>query len=189
TYKVRAYSEVDDRKFAEIQVKISSKSSPWLPHPLTPDSDLVPTETETPAPTEPTDPVPTTPVPAASTQVLKPELVDSQALVTMISDRLAASSLPKFDDVEGHWAHDVVAKGAQLGIAKGYQDGSFKPNASITRAEFVKMLSNVLQLQAPDDVKSFNDITEHWAKRDIEIFASLEIINGYGNGNFAPNQT
>lgn len=185
THTVKAYSEVDGRKFAEIKVKVSRKSSP------TPETTpLEPVEPEVTVPTEPgepTDPAPTAPV--DTTEVLKTELVDRNALVDGITEKIKASTAPQFTDMAGHWANEVVTKGAQLGMTNGYQDGSFKPDSSITRAEFVKMLANILPVQRPSEVKSFDDITTHWAKNEIELFASLGIINGYGNGNFAPNQT
>ena len=185
TYTVKVYSVVDERKFSEIKVKVSRRSTP-NPDP----TPIEPTEPEATVPTEPSgpnEPAPTAPV--NSTEVLKTEIVDRDALVDRINEKISVSSSPQFTDMDGHWANGVVTKGAQLGITNGYEDGSFKPDASITRAEFVKMLANILPVQTPSEVKSFNDITSHWAKNEIELFASLGIINGYGNGNFAPNQT
>jgi len=80
-------------------------------------------------------------------------------------------------DVKGHWAEAYIATLVQKGVINGYEDGTFRPDASITRAEAVKILNAVLG-RTPDktisDVKTtFNDIDGHWAKAEI-IEASEE---------------
>jgi len=54
----------------------------------------------------------------------------------------------EFKDVNAsHWAKDYIATAKQVGIINGYDDGTFKPDASITRAEMAVMLTNSLNLQ------------------------------------------
>ena len=52
--------------------------------------------------------------------------------------------LTGFSDIEGHWAENYIKMANQLGYVNGYPDGTFKPNAPITRAEFATLLNNVL---------------------------------------------
>ncbi|EFM11812.1 S-layer domain protein [Paenibacillus curdlanolyticus YK9] len=61
-----------------------------------------------------------------------------------------AEAAPAVSDISGHWAESSILKMIQLGYANGYADGTFKPNASITRAEFMKMVVNVMGLSTKD---------------------------------------
>ena len=51
-----------------------------------------------------------------------------------------------FSDTKGHWAEAEISKFNDLGYISGYEDKTFKPNNSVTRAEFVKILNNVFGL-------------------------------------------
>ena len=64
-----------------------------------------------------------------------------------------------FSDVHsGDWYYNTVTKMAQKGILLGYSDGSFKPNASITTAEFTSVIGRIMEISGSNDV-----ITSHWA--------------------------
>ena len=51
--------------------------------------------------------------------------------------------MAKFLDTEGHWAETSIDKAAEKGIVKGYEDGSFKPNESLTRAQLCAILDRL----------------------------------------------
>ena len=69
-----------------------------------------------------------------------------------------------FADVQGHWAEKYVAKAAEYGYVGGYPDGTFRPDASITRAEAFKIMSTVFGWEADGTESRFTDVTEaHWA--------------------------
>ncbi|WP_274361874.1 S-layer homology domain-containing protein [Paenibacillus thermotolerans] len=53
-------------------------------------------------------------------------------------------------DIEKHWAKGAIVSAVKRGIVKGYPDGTFKPNASVTRAEFIKMLSVALGIEVAE---------------------------------------
>ncbi|TXK85989.1 S-layer homology domain-containing protein [Paenibacillus sp. N3.4] len=59
----------------------------------------------------------------------------------------------KFTDVDGHWAKDNILHAVEKGYANGYSDGSFRPEASITRGEFLKLVVTSLHLSTADSVK------------------------------------
>lgn len=91
-----------------------------------------------------------------------------------------------------HWAYDNIMEMAELGILDGYSDGTFKPNKTISRAEFSKIL--VLSLKLPQ-VKpispAFSDVpSNHWAYEVVE--SSKNYLTGYRNSSgiisFAPNE-
>jgi|LSQX01.3.fsa_nt_gb hypothetical protein len=78
-----------------------------------------------------------------------------------------------------------------LGILKGYEDGTFKPNNNITRAEFSAVITRVLGLEeivdANKGVTPFSDVAaDHWATGNINIAYNMGIIAGYGNDMFGP---
>ncbi len=73
-------------------------------------------------------------------------------------------------------------------IFEGYPDGTIRPFNLVTRAEFLKTLAKVLQIEAKTDLKDqFNDINNHWAKDIINTMAEYKFVRGRGNGKFDPN--
>jgi hypothetical protein len=72
-----------------------------------------------------------------------------------------------FSDVQGHWAQAEIQTAIDQGWVDGYPDGTFRPNATITRAEFVKMLLSATHL-TPDSE------TIQWMKKDLTIFRRNE---------------
>ncbi len=73
-----------------------------------------------------------------------------------------AVSAASFSDVEGHWAESEIQYGVDNGMIDGYNDGTFKPNNPITRAEFVKMLTASICENLKLDPAEYGDET-HWA--------------------------
>ena len=87
---------------------------------------------------------------------------------------------------------DVVDTLVSLGVVNGYDDGSFKPNGTVTRAEMAKMIyvlrtGNSDASAYNDDKTSFTDIGTHWARGYIKYCQSLGIIAGKSNTKFVPN--
>lgn len=94
-----------------------------------------------------------------------------------------------FSDVkEGDWFHTYVFVLADSRIVNGYGDGTFRPTASITRAEFCKMLLTA-DGQNPSDGENsaFSDTANHWAKGYIQKAKELGWVGGYKDGTFRPN--
>lgn len=89
-------------------------------------------------------------------------------------------------DITGHWAQNTISQMVAKGVAKGYPDGTFRPNNNITRAEFAVMLVRAFQLEAKEG-KVFGDTANHWAKQDIATAVSYGIANGYNATTFGPN--
>ncbi|RXJ02192.1 hypothetical protein DS745_07295 [Anaerobacillus alkaliphilus] len=81
-----------------------------------------------------------------------------------------------FPDIKGHWAVKEIAANKQAGIIHGYQDGTFRPNGSLSRAEAVKVLNRMFDRNPLADVDkpTFIDVPRtHWAYGDIE--AAVEV--------------
>lgn len=84
-------------------------------------------------------------------------------------------------------AIDVLSS---LGIIKGYEDGTFKPDKEVTRAEITSLLMRLLNMSITGTTVADSGYTDvannHWAVYDIKTASGLGIIKGYGDGNFGP---
>lgn len=93
-----------------------------------------------------------------------------------------------FSDIkDGAWCCRAVSTLTNMGIIKGYTDGTFQPNKSITRAELATIIARFAKLDV--NTKTFSDITGHWAQKSIELAAGNGWINGYTDGTFRPNKS
>ena len=109
----------------------------------------------------------------------------------LLTDETRTANMTKsnsYNDVKnGDWFCCAVSTLSKMGIIKGYEDGSFKPNDPISRAEFAAIAARF----DPDGDKtpaSFADVTSHWAKDEISIAANHGWIKGYEDGSFKPDQ-
>lgn len=96
----------------------------------------------------------------------------------------------KFSDIKsGKWYSNNVAYLESFSILSGYQDGTFKPNNKITRAEFATMINNFAKPADVSSVKQFSDIkANHWAKPYIDNAVALKWMSGYPDGTFGPDK-
>ena len=81
-------------------------------------------------------------------------------------DNLTPFTSDKFSDIKNHWANGVINSAAQKGWVNGYEDGIYKPNQSITRAEFVALVNNVLNRRVKKadilpEAKQFPDLMKN----------------------------
>ncbi|MZQ81105.1 hypothetical protein GQF01_03015 [Paenibacillus sp. 5J-6] len=89
----------------------------------------------------------------------------------------------------GIWAQKEVAQAVQAGIISGYEDGSFRPDAEITRPEMASMIAKALSLTIDlNTTTNFADDQEipQWAKGAVAAIKQLGIIEGKGENEFAP---
>ena len=92
----------------------------------------------------------------------------------------------KFPDVgPDDWYTQSVTYLASIGIIRGYPDGTFKPDRSITRAEFATMISGFDKLEQAD-YNVFPDLYGHWAAGYINSAATKGWVSGYLDGEFKP---
>lgn len=97
-------------------------------------------------------------------------------------------SNPYSDVASDNWYNNAISTLTNSGVLDGYPDGTFRPNTSITRAEFAKMAVSFYDEMKEYPVDAFPDISGHWAKDYINCAAELGIIQGYEDGTFRPNQ-
>jgi hypothetical protein len=95
----------------------------------------------------------------------------------------------RFNDIEGHWAQDVINFHAEVGRIAGYEDGSFRPSQSVTRAEFVTMANRFFDIRGSVEFGcSFTDVNENdWFFADVATAEKAGYISGYPDGTFRPN--
>jgi len=111
-----------------------------------------------------------------------------ESFTYQIGDIPEEPQTPQLKDINGHWAKDNIAQLVALGAIAGYEDGTFKPDKGITRAEFVTVLVKAFKLEAESD-KTFNDTANHWAKEQIAIANALGIVSGYDANTFGPDDS
>ncbi|BAU29821.1 putative repeat protein (TIGR02543 family) [Aneurinibacillus soli] len=94
-----------------------------------------------------------------------------------------------FSDISGHWSEANIKQAVSSGIVSGYPDGTFKPNSTVTRAEFAVMLMNTLKPQGEGAVLTFTDTAkiDAWAQKAVAQAVQAGIINGYEDGTFRPD--
>ena len=103
---------------------------------------------------------------------------------TINGNNVDTSGMPS--DITGHWAESQIKDFISKGYLNGYPDGTFKPNNSITRAEFVTIFNKVFGLTQTSD-KTFNDTLNHWAKNEIDIAVTNGVCQGTSDTTFEPN--
>ncbi|CAM4179681.1 S-layer homology domain-containing protein [Saccharibacillus endophyticus] len=150
----------------------SIPSEPSNPSPTFPVPSPATPVTPTPAVPAPTTPAPTTPVPTTPTPP---------------ADN-ASVPQPTFGDVAGHWAESAVLRAVSAGFVTGYANGDFRPNAKVTRAEFVTMIVRALDLPVQASAPSFTDNNRvgTWAVPSVAAAVEAGLISGYADGTFRP---
>ncbi len=108
-------------------------------------------------------------------------------------------------DIQDHWAKEEIDKAVIQGWVNGYEDNTFKPDHTITRAEFVKLISTALNLSKDSQTTKFlleatkeyrqahklNGVEKHWIKShgyiDPALSFGLVIPSDYKSNDFAPD--
>lgn len=97
-------------------------------------------------------------------------------------------SFAMVSDIESHWAKKEIAYLIERGDVQGYNDGTFKPNKNITRAEFFKMTNNVYGFKEVSEV-SFKDVKkDDWYYEEVGKAIAAGYIGGYEDGTIRPNK-
>ncbi|MDI6824691.1 MAG: S-layer homology domain-containing protein [Bacillota bacterium] len=88
----------------------------------------------------------------------------------------AAEAAPRFPDLAGHWARDDVMRGVELGFLDGYPDGTFRPDGSVTRAEFAKMVAAAFKLERAAGKAVFQDCRGTWFEPYLVAACSAAVV-------------
>ncbi|MGD0031367.1 S-layer homology domain-containing protein [Paenibacillus illinoisensis] len=154
--------------------------------------------------TKPNTPVPTTPVtedpgttsPASNNNdIFRPEVVEADSnVVSNISSMVQKyATHPEgksgMVDIQGHWGEKTLTIFSKLGVLKGYEDGTSKPNNSITRGEFAALIDRIFVVTAGTNTEHLKDLNGYWGSENIHKLTSAGVLKGYGDDTFRPNNT
>ncbi|MGJ5672322.1 MAG: S-layer homology domain-containing protein [Nostochopsis sp.] len=111
-------------------------------------------------------------------------------LSATVEDTAKATSVnTSFSDMSGHWAVAFVEALLNKGLISGFSDGTFKPEAPITRAQYAAVIAKTFELPLKNKYGKFTDIkTDFWAAAAIERAASMGFISGFPDSTFRPGK-
>lgn len=94
-----------------------------------------------------------------------------------------------YSDVTGHWAETDIYYITNENLLNGYPNGSFQPDKTISRAEFVNILVKDagVDIAAYDKASKFSDVGNHWTKAAINWATQSQVVTGYDNNTFRPD--
>lgn len=128
------------------------------------------------------DPTPTLPTPTPKPKPTEP--------VNPVKPTDPVSPTVDLSDIADHWAKVSIEKSVELGFVSGYEDGTFRPNGTITRGEISAMLARTLKLEPVNTGFIFTDQSQTpvWAQPYIQALAEAGYISGYEDGTFRANK-
>lgn len=132
-------------------------------------------------------------------EALPPSAVLSRGSGTQIWDAVIPAQLAEehglayeprgFSDAEGSPYQREIQTLAAYDLLSGYGDGTFRPDATVTRAEFCAMVSSALDLPSGDWGR-FSDVSSGaWYSGAVSAMADMGFFTGFGDGTFRPNDT
>lgn len=105
--------------------------------------------------------------------------------VTLLVDN---QPLFNFTDIQNHWAAEFIRALAARGVIVGFPDGTFQPNANMTRAEAAALLVKAFNLQAAQSTKAFRDVPPNfWGYDAIQRSQDKKFLVGFPDNEFRPN--
>ncbi|MDU6743570.1 S-layer homology domain-containing protein [Peptoniphilus harei] len=112
----------------------------------------------------------------------------AQMFATLLNGgtNFGTSGATKFSDASDDWYSKAINYVVGKGLISGYPNGTFKPNESITRAEFAQMISGYIKNEKAGS-SDFKDVKDHWAKDAIDKLNGNKNVTGYPDGSFKPN--
>ena len=115
-------------------------------------------------------------------------------LASLLTVPAGAANATRFSDVADNYTATAIETLRLMGVLDGYSDGTFRPNAALTRAQFCKMAVYAMdggsELGRYSTVTIFPDVKpSFWASSYINMAAKKGVIAGFADGKFKPNQT
>lgn len=107
-------------------------------------------------------------------------------VLLMVVSILPMAALAAPSDIEGHWAKDTITKWVEAGKASGYEDGTFKPENPITRAEFMVLVNKSFGFSKTVSI-DFTDVpADAWYAEHVAKAKAAGYIGGYPDGTVKP---
>ena len=92
-----------------------------------------------------------------------------------------------FSDVTGHWAEEQINQLADDGVITGFEDGTYHPDAQVTRAEMVTLLARLTGWPAWENAVIFSDPIPAWASGAVNAAVARGVVTGYPDNTFKPS--
>jgi peptidoglycan/xylan/chitin deacetylase (PgdA/CDA1 family) len=109
-------------------------------------------------------------------------------IFTLITIAPSSISLATRYDFEGHWAEQTIKMWVEKGYLKMYEDGTFRPNDPVSRAEFVSMINKLFNLTVPGPIEFWDVQAKDWYYEAIAIASQAGYVTGWGDKSFRPNE-
>ncbi|MGA1603370.1 MAG: S-layer homology domain-containing protein [Prochlorothrix sp.] len=94
-----------------------------------------------------------------------------------------------FSDLAGHWSALFVTPLSDRGLVSGFPDGSFRPDRTLTRAEYAALLAKVFDRPLMRSAPSYRDLSaSFWAREAILQASRMGFLSGFPDGSFRPQQ-
>jgi hypothetical protein len=122
---------------------------------------------------------------------LNPALIKGlvETIAVKVDSQNTVINNDSFTDIGGHWAKDFVTALVNRGLVSGFADGTFRPEAPLTRAQYAAVISKTFQLPTTNSNRNFTDIPPgFWAAEAIAQAAGMGFISGFPDGSFRPGQ-
>ncbi|MBQ2665052.1 MAG: S-layer homology domain-containing protein [Clostridia bacterium] len=91
-----------------------------------------------------------------------------------------------YDVPKDHWAFEYISELVDRGVIAGYEDGSFRPSGTVTRAEFAKIMVCAASVPTADNNVYFTDMQNHWAVPYVN--AAENYLTAYSDNTYRPDQ-
>ena len=98
-----------------------------------------------------------------------------------------AHVLANTDGISGHWAETQIKEWANIGYISGYPDGTFLPDNSITRAEFLTLVNKIFKFENKTNINFIDVRPDYWAYSEIQKGISAGYVSGDKNGTLRPD--
>lgn len=105
-----------------------------------------------------------------------------------LSVQVPVQAASLFSDTVNNWANEQINDLAAAGIIQGYEDGTYRPAESVTRAQVVTLLARLLQWPAGEKQPNFKDHIPAWAQDAVAAAVAGGIVKGYPDQTFQPNR-
>ena len=100
----------------------------------------------------------------------------------------AAFAAADVTDVNGHWAEQAIHDWMERGYIGGYEDNTFRPNQTITRAEFVKLVNKTIDADQTATI-AFSDVSDSdWFAGEVALALGEGYVSGFEDGTFRPGE-
>ena len=113
-----------------------------------------------------------------------------KALAMVAVSAVAVTTVPATvfaADYDTHWAKEMIEKWSEKEVLKGYEDGTFRPNGTVTRGELAAMIVRVFGLTDTSAAAKYTDVENtKWYAADIQKVSSAGIMNDYADATFKP---